>query len=349
MPEEDHLDKEVSVAAEATPTGVKASAKSRFISGLDRLGGNITELLNVPIERRTAVARAKMEGEKKLIEAAAQYGIERMKHDPTFAARAIENHFEGIFTKQERKDRVLAHAAEALENEPPSDAESTSGDEKLSDAFLNRFERYAEEATTEEIQEKWGRVLAGEVRKPGTFSGKVMRVIDELDSQTASIFEDLCEDRIGSVVPKVLSGELIYPNRVKLVDAGLLVEPGLGQHQKYTRVSLFEGQTNSALRLDRYVFVISDDATVSKFEENAAISGNSGNFAVPIYILTEVGSALTAILTNAQQRAAEAYAQTLADSVSTAQATLISYDLKTESVEEIKTFQRHTYHGSEVQ
>jgi hypothetical protein len=54
---------------------------------------------------------------------------------------------------------------------------------------MNRFERFAEDASTDELRQRWGRVLSAEIRKPGTFSPKVLRIVDEIDQSTAAIFE----------------------------------------------------------------------------------------------------------------------------------------------------------------
>jgi hypothetical protein len=48
---EDHLDKETSVSVDLTETGVTAKAKSRLVAAIDRLGGNLLEILNAPQRR----------------------------------------------------------------------------------------------------------------------------------------------------------------------------------------------------------------------------------------------------------------------------------------------------------
>lgn len=104
---EDHLDKETSVSAELTPTGVKASAKSRFVAAVDRLGGNLVELLNTPIEAKTSEKRALAEGRIRAINAITELGLDRLKTDPAFAERAVHSHLTTVFARQSRRRRVI--------------------------------------------------------------------------------------------------------------------------------------------------------------------------------------------------------------------------------------------------
>ncbi|MER8641418.1 DUF2806 domain-containing protein [Mesorhizobium sp. M1252] len=299
MKKDDHLDKETSVSAELTPTGVKASAKSRFVAAVDRLGGNLVELMNAPIEAKVAERRAVSDSRVLAIETVAALGLERLKTDPDFAERAIRSHLDSMFAGQENKDAVLAKAVEDLRNQPPTEGEATSGSETLDEAFVRRFDRFAEAATTEELREKWGRVLAQEIRTPNTFSAKVLRIVDELDPQTAKLFETLCEHRLDNVVPKILSKELDFAEVAKLTGADLLVEPGLGQR----RLS-FETQDSDGKDLWMWPFGREWAITVSRTSEPIGVFGDATKTVliennmptVPVYVLSAEGVAVASIL-----------------------------------------------------
>jgi hypothetical protein len=169
MAGDDHLDRETSVSAELTPSGLKAGAKSRLIAAIDRLGGNAVEWINVRMEADLSARRARIEGERQLIEAVVKYGIERIGKDEDFARRALENTFRKAIQNQANKDAVLHEAIEDLRESPPHPAENEAGGSALDDQFMDRFEYYAEGATSEQLRQKWGRVLAAEIRKPGPF------------------------------------------------------------------------------------------------------------------------------------------------------------------------------------
>lgn len=296
MAGEDHLDRETSVAGELTATGVKATAKSRFVAAVDRLGGNLIELLNAPIESRITTKRALSEGRVRIIEAATAIGIERLKTDPEFADRAMRSHLDSIFEKQLNKDSVLEKTIEDLRRQPPSDAEATTGAETVDDAFMTRFERYAEEASSDELREKWGRVLAAKIRNPNHISIKVLRVIDELDSETALLFERVCEHRLAGNLFKATLGKLSYKDVVRLVSADLIVDPGmLGQILNSIELTDSAGINQWFWALGSMAVGITKSMRPPT-ETEFVITTNDGAPALPVYILTDVGLAISSIL-----------------------------------------------------
>ncbi|WP_181315848.1 DUF2806 domain-containing protein [Rhizobium sp. JAB6] len=294
---DDHLSTETSISAELTETGVKAAAKSRAVSAVDRLIGNVADLGNAWLEGISARRRAKTEGERQLIEAAAKYGVERMNADDEFANRALENHFKKIAQQQVNKDAVVAEALEDLRQNPPSEEESLAGPANVSDEFMNRFEQYAESASTDELRQRWGRVLSSEVRKPGTFGAKVLRATDELDAPTAQLFERVCASRVRpTALAKSLTGVLSFAELTALISAELVVDPGIAGH-----LSLFiEGTMNSTdpvwlFGVGNFAIAFKKSCTIT-YTEDGALEGHNGTPALRSYILTDVGQALATIL-----------------------------------------------------
>ena len=218
---EDHLSNETSISAELTETGVKASAKSRTVSSMDRLLGGAVDIGSAWLEGVAQRRRAKNRGEQQLVEAAVKYGLDRMNVDDEFAKRAFEGHFKKIARQQINKDAVVAEALEDLRTNPPSEQEASSGPPTLDEEFIDAFERYSEAASSEELRQRWGRVLSAEIRKPGTFGAKVLRATDELDAVTAAIFERLSASRVNrSAIAISLAGVLNLNEKIALISAG---------------------------------------------------------------------------------------------------------------------------------
>jgi hypothetical protein len=190
----------VSISGELTQTGVKASIMSRAVSAWDRLWGAKADKRRAPIDADIAETTALSAARVKMIDALGDMGVDRLKNDPEFAAGAMENFLPSLLRRQENKDAVLELAAEDLKQNPGTEQEAQAGPEKLNEAFLNRFERYAEDATDDEVRERWAKVLASEIRQPGTFSGKVLRVIDELEP---SILSDNLGATTGDLALKI--------------------------------------------------------------------------------------------------------------------------------------------------
>ena len=54
---------------------------------------------------------------------------------------------------------------------------------------MTKFERLAEDATSEDIQNMFGRILAGEIRKPGSFSPSTLHFVSMLEPDVAELIK----------------------------------------------------------------------------------------------------------------------------------------------------------------
>ncbi|MCA1401936.1 DUF2806 domain-containing protein [Bradyrhizobium sp. BRP56] len=105
------------------------------------------------------------------------------KNDPEIVQRAAHSLLSKELRHQTNKEAVAKKALEELGDEPLSKTE------KPDDDWFNVFERYAEDASSEQFQDIWGRILAGQLRKPKAFSLQTLRFVSELDEHIASLFE----------------------------------------------------------------------------------------------------------------------------------------------------------------
>ncbi|WP_216635371.1 DUF2806 domain-containing protein, partial [Paracoccus aminovorans] len=162
---DDHLSNEIAVAGELTDTGVKASVRSRAISAFDRLVGAAVDVMNAHVEGFAERKRAKNRGEVAMIEQITRYGVEQLGADPDLAQRAVEKHFRKVISQQENIEAVVREAhADLIDGN--QDYEDVPGD--IAAEFFDKFEQYSASASTDELRHRWGRVLASEIRKPGT-------------------------------------------------------------------------------------------------------------------------------------------------------------------------------------
>lgn len=312
MSSDDHLSNEVSIIAEMTPTGVTAKAKSRFISGIDRLGGNLTEWVNVRIEAGTSLRRARVKGEERLLEAAVQYGVDRLGKDPDFAERALQHHFQETLGKQANREAVIEEAIADLRRSPPTDAQAHSGAERLDPILLDRIADYAGGASTEALREKWGRVMASEIRSPGHFSLKVLRIVDELEPDVARIFEELCKHRLGDSVPVASFRNLSQREIAALDGAGLLIEPGLGHTISPRKITDEEGDRLHLLFLGNRAISVPWDTGLKGHRigpGKEAIELVGEDLQIPVHALTAEGVAIATMLPYNENAAVERLAE----------------------------------------
>jgi Protein of unknown function (DUF2806) len=115
-------------------------------------------------------------------------------------AIAIEEMFRTEEDKRKFKNKaaVTRVAIEQLE----ADAGTTDAPSEIEDDWLNFFARLAEDKSSKELQALFGKILAGEIRKPGSFSLRTMHLMAVISRQDAADIVTFLSYVIGSdVVP----------------------------------------------------------------------------------------------------------------------------------------------------
>jgi hypothetical protein len=301
---EDHLSNEVSVGVEVTPTGVQAKAKSRLISSIDRLVGSVFDRWSASNERVADWERTVGANERKLLNAAAAKAVVHIGESDTTAARLLEHHLGLEMSRQRNVEAVVREAIEDLRSSPPSSDQNATGAEQIAPEVVDRFGRYAEGALTDELRQRWGRVLAAEVRSPGTVSNKVMRVVDEMDAQTASLFERLCASRLGNVVPAVLQ-TLTVQEKARLVQAGLLMDDSGGLVLPFEKLE-GAGGFRWRLVLNKYIAYFPELPDSDKLLADNEWLQMYDALNIVLHVLTPEGSAVASILPDGMGQAARA-------------------------------------------
>lgn len=207
----------VKTSQELTGFGLEAKAKSRAVGAIDRLIGDGANFFGNYFRRSVSENEA-----KGIVKAAAANSFaDHVSKNPELAADILGLEFSQAARRHSNKEGVVLAAVEQLKIALPSDSRQDEGPEALSEDFMSRFERYAEDASTDDIQEKWASVLASEVRQPGTFNNRVMRILDEIEAETAKEFRKFSEFQISGCVPKY-AYELNYDERRKFDEAELM-------------------------------------------------------------------------------------------------------------------------------
>jgi len=107
----------------------------------------------------------------------------------------------------------IAKAALHAEAELASDASTEPSVESPSDDWLYRWKDYAASVSSDELQALWGRVLAGEVRKPGQYSVRFMNFLHNISREEAQLIE--------KAMPFVVDGMIYREATLLLERAGL--------------------------------------------------------------------------------------------------------------------------------
>jgi hypothetical protein len=188
---------------------------------LSRLIGNLADIPGEYVKSFKQGIQDRREARAEVSRALAKAVAAEVSADRNLMQRATQNFLAKELRAQSNKEGVAKKAIEHLaEGSGASDDKPATPDED----WLNAFERYAENASSEKVRDLWGRVLAREIRKPKTFSLRTMRFVSELDAETAQSFEKISSQIINGGYlrkPKKLEGQP-FMELLQLEDAGLL-------------------------------------------------------------------------------------------------------------------------------
>lgn len=135
----------------------------------------------------------------------------------------IEQHQEYI-RKQINLGKSIFHAEDQITADDPVP------DQEVDPDWLYRWKEQAEKFSADDMQLLWGKILAGEFKKPGTFNYRTLDILSSLSKDDAEVFLRLCSVAVpaGSIV-FIFSNESInkkyglnHFNMLKLRELGLL-------------------------------------------------------------------------------------------------------------------------------
>lgn len=202
---EDVLSREVTIGAELDETGLSLKAKSRAVAGFDRLIGSLADFPAAYIETATAKKRLRASIDERLLLAQADIAEKKLRGHSTAGDDLLFDVMKREARRQSNAGAVAIEALNELKALPAPDQPSASAaDEEpdgLDDDWLNQFSRFAEDASSEDLQQLWGRVLAGEICKPGSFSRSTLRFIAELDKETAENCQFAADRAVADFIP----------------------------------------------------------------------------------------------------------------------------------------------------
>lgn len=94
--------------------------------------------------------------------------------------------------RQKNIENITQKAASNLKGE------TTVSDEPVHEDWTTRFFDYAEDISNDEMQELWGRILAGEIKRPKSYSLRTLDIIRNLSEGEAKVFTKFASLAINS-------------------------------------------------------------------------------------------------------------------------------------------------------
>lgn len=233
---EDHIeedDNEVNLLAEIDGIPLPPAVKRSFWKALSQL---ITGVFDVPaayLEGKAKEIRTESQAKNIVTLSAAKSAAAKFGSNKALADRAVDHFAARIVKEQANREAVVSEAVKNLSEDPPKSDTAIEIDED----WLSLFSDLASKRSSEELQQLFGKILAGEIRQPGSFSPASIQTLSTLTGKVAKHFQNLCDLSIQSpggftfivinFYPKFhSSGEkslgITYSDLVALQSAGLL-------------------------------------------------------------------------------------------------------------------------------
>lgn len=116
--------------------------------------------------------------------------------DPLLMQAAAEVYLPGALRKAKNRIGVAQKAAQHIADEAGEHLNAAPPE----DDWMNFYTRFAEDASSENLQDLFGRILAGQIVRPGSFSQSTVRAVAELDQAIAADFSLVWAKSMGEAV-----------------------------------------------------------------------------------------------------------------------------------------------------
>jgi hypothetical protein len=175
-----------------------ALSESRKANAFKAFGHLCASLMDVPsayLEGIAAKKRAETEVQLKQISAEPSQIVTTLKVEPEYVRSAVSQYGLKIVREQMNLDKISEFAAQQIQHDNESPASQQNDNAAVSpilEDWLNNFEQEARQVNSEAMQILFGRILAGEIQRPSSFSIKTVKILRELDVRTANLFCQFC-------------------------------------------------------------------------------------------------------------------------------------------------------------
>ena len=193
-----------------------------------------------------------------------------------FVSSVASNNFSEAIRKEVNIAKAILNAEDILK-----DDQQEPSKEPVEDDWLYSWRDYAGKVSSSELQDLWGRILAGEVKQPGSYSMRTLEFLKGLSKSEAIL--------ISKVARFVVIGR-VFRNRDKFLEAEginfsnlmFLQDIGVMSGVEATGMSTTIGSTNE----DRFYRAITANNKVLLIEHE----DKNKKLKIPVYLLTQVGA-----------------------------------------------------------
>lgn len=178
--------------------GVPAPVKTAFVKAVSELVGGVVAIPAAKLRQLAQAIDDTTAARSTAAAALSKAAVSQAAEDPLVLQAAAEMYLPSSLRKV--KNRLLV-AANSVEHIACNASESHGDAAKPPDEdWMNAFMRFAEDASSERLQDLFGRILAGQVLRPGAFGLSTLRALSELDQTIADDFTKAWSKSVGESV-----------------------------------------------------------------------------------------------------------------------------------------------------
>ena len=181
---------------ESVVTGIPAPVRKNFFKAFGQL---CTAAVDIPVawlEGKSAEIRANTEARVQITKKGGDAISEKIVIPQEYIDKASSKFAARVIKEQINLDQIVLNAANELSNSNEIDNNKASIDE-ISEDWLNEFENLSRLKSSENMRFIFGKILSGEIIKPGSFSIKTLKIISQLDNHAAELFQLLCSQAVS--------------------------------------------------------------------------------------------------------------------------------------------------------
>jgi len=195
---------EVSIKAAIDQNSISIGGRSRLLAAADQLLGGLVGIPGAIMDGWRTTFQARAEQRETFIRLETAAAVKALSESDHFAQATAARLIQDEVRKQSNRAGVWFETEEALKLPPPSAAGRSTADQDdiaLDPDWMNVFADHAGRASSDRLRGLWGRILAGEIRRPGSFSPATMAAVAELDADVARAFQDTVLECHGDICP----------------------------------------------------------------------------------------------------------------------------------------------------
>lgn len=173
-----------------TGSSLPAPVRRSLYKTLGRLCSSFVDIPVAYFEGKANEIRAATQARIQLTETTSEQIARQMHVDPEYARIAASKYGQKILREQVNLDMISNIAASDLRDSRKLENHTIT--DEVDDDWMDNFETEARKKSSEEMQFYFGRLLAGEITEPKSFSIKAVKILGEIDRKAATIFRRLC-------------------------------------------------------------------------------------------------------------------------------------------------------------